>query len=343
MTTLITGAAGFIGFHVAKALLGRGEKVIGIDNLNDYYDVALKESRLEILNKHQNFLFYPSDISDKNDIFGIGKSHPEITKIIHLAAQAGVRYSLENPFAYVASNLVGQVVMLELCRNLPNLEHFIYASSSSVYGGNTKLPFSVSDNVDTPLSLYAATKKSDELLTHSYSHLFGIRSTGLRFFTVYGPWGRPDMATFLFTRDIIAGKPITVFNNGDMRRDFTYIDDIVSGVLGVLDKGEGEREKGKGNVEKENSSPSPLTSSPLPYKIYNLGNNRSENLMDFIHTLEDAIGKKAIIDFKHMHPGDVKETYADIEDAKHDFGFSPKTSIAEGLPRFVEWYKGYYK
>lgn len=343
MTTLITGAAGFIGFHVAKELLARGECVIGIDNLNDYYDVRLKESRLEILNQYQNFIFYPSDIADKNDIFGIGKSHPEIKKIVHLAAQAGVRYSLENPFAYVASNLVGHVVMLELCRNLPNLEHFVYASSSSVYGGNTKLPFSVSDNVDSPLSLYAATKKSDELLTHSYSHLFGIKSTGLRFFTVYGPWGRPDMATFLFTRDILADKPITVFNNGNMRRDFTYIDDIVSGIVGVLEKGKGKREKGEDKEKQEDSYPLSLCPSPLPYKIYNLGNNSSENLMDFIHVLEDALGKKAIIDYKPMHPGDVKETYADIEDAKRDFGFSPKTSITEGLPKFVQWYKEYYK
>lgn len=321
MTTLVTGAAGFIGFHVANNLLARGEKVIGIDNLNDYYDVSLKEARLDILNNHKNFLFYPSDIADKNDVFGIGKSHPEITKIVHLAAQAGVRYSLENPFAYVSSNLVGQVVMLELCRNLPNLEHFVYASSSSVYGGNSKLPFSVSDNVDTPLSLYAATKKSDELLTHSYSHLFGIPSTGLRFFTVYGPWGRPDMATYNFANNILAGKPITVFNNGDMKRDFTYINDVVDGIIAVLGKG---------------------PSGKLPYKIYNLGNNRSENLMDFIKILEQSLGKKAIIKFAPMHPGDVKETYADIEDAKHDFGFSPKTSITEGLPKFVEWYKEYY-
>jgi UDP-glucuronate 4-epimerase len=324
MTTLITGAAGFIGFHVAKDLLMRGEKVIGVDNLNNYYDVSLKESRLDILNKNKNFLFYPSDIADKNDISGIGKAHPEVTKIVHLAAQAGVRYSLENPFAYVSSNLVGQVVMLELCRNLPNLEHFVYASSSSVYGGNTTLPFSVEDRVDTPLSLYAATKKSDELLTHSYSHLFGIRSTGLRFFTVYGPWGRPDMATYIFTKSILEGKPITVFNNGDMKRDFTYIDDITDGVIKVL-----------GSSSKKLN---PVTS----YKIYNLGNNRSENLMHFIRILEEAIGRKAIIDFQPMHPGDVKETYADIEDAKHDFGFSPRTSIEAGLPKFIQWYREYY-
>lgn len=349
MTILITGAAGFIGFSVAKALLDRGEKVIGIDNLNGYYDVFLKENRLEILGKSGNFLFYPSDIADRDDIFGIGKSHPEITKIIHLAAQAGVRYSLENPFAYVSSNLVGQVVLLELCRNLPNLEHFVYASSSSVYGGNTKLPFSVSDNVDTPLSLYAATKKSDELLTHSYSHLFGIRSTGLRFFTVYGPWGRPDMATFLFTKNIIEGKPITVFNNGDMKRDFTYIDDIVNGVLGVggwvLRGGKADAAIQANESVDCHAAPSATLAmtNPPPYKIYNLGNNRSENLMHFIKVLEGAIGKSAIIDFKPMHPGDVKETYADIEDATRDFGFSPKTSIEEGLPKFVEWYKDYYK
>lgn len=318
MTILVTGAAGFIGFHLSKALLEIGEKVIGIDNLNDYYDVKLKDNRLKILNLHKNFLFYPSDIADKNDILGIAKSHPEITRIVHLAAQAGVRYSLENPFAYVSSNLVGHVVMLEMCRQLPNLEHFIYASSSSVYGGNKKLPFSVDDNVDSPLSLYAATKKSDELITHSYSHLFDIPSTGLRFFTVYGPWGRPDMATYLFTKNIIEGKPIDVFNKGKMKRDFTYIDDIIDGIIRVLEK-------------------------PSPYKIYNLGNNRAENLMDFIKILEQTIDKKAIINFKPMHPGDAKETYADIKAAKKDFGFSPKTSIAEGLPKFVEWYKNYYK
>ncbi len=336
MTILITGAAGFIGFHVAQTLLLRGEKVIGIDNLNDYYDVSLKSSRLDILNKHKNFLFYPSDIADKNDISGIAKSHPEIKYVVHLAAQPGVRYSLENPFAYVASNLVGHMVILEVCRNLPNLEKFVYASSSSVYGGNTKLPFSVSDNVDTPLSLYAATKKSDELLTHSYSHLFKIPSVGLRFFTVYGPWGRPDMATFLFTKAILENKPITVFNNGDMKRDFTYIDDIVDGIIKIVD--------GLSFVvdSKENDQP-PTTNYQRPYKIYNLGNNKSENLMYFINTLENAIGKKAIIDFQPMHPGDVKETYADIEDAKRDFGFSPQTSIEEGLPKFVEWYSSYYR
>lgn len=321
MTTLITGAAGFIGFHVANTLLAQGKTVIGIDNLNDYYEVSLKSARLDLLNNHKNFLFYPADIADRNEIFSIAKSHPEITKIVHLAAQAGVRYSLENPFAYVSSNLVGQVVMLEVCRNLPNLEHFVYASSSSVYGGNSKLPFAVSDNVDTPLSLYAATKKSDELLTYSYSHLFKIPATGLRFFTVYGPWGRPDMATFLFAKNIISGKPIKVFNNGDMKRDFTYIDDITTGIISVLAK--------------------PPTDIP-PHKIYNLGNNKSENLLDFIKILEDAIGTKAIIEFAPMQPGDVKETYADITAATKDFAFIPQTSINQGLPKFVEWYKNYY-
>lgn len=324
MAILVTGAAGFIGFHVATALLERGEQVIGIDNLNGYYDVFLKETRLEILAKHKGFIFYPSDIADRNEMVDIAKSHQDIDKIIHLAAQAGVRYSLENPFAYVSSNLVGQVVMLEVCRILPDLKHFIYASSSSVYGGNEKLPFSVRDNVDRPLSLYAATKKSDELLSYSYSHLFGIRATGLRFFTVYGPWGRPDMATFLFTKNIIEGKPIVVFNNGEMKRDFTYIDDIVAGVLAALDM---EYAPAKN----------------VPYKIYNLGNNKSEDLMKFIGVLEQLIGKKAIIEFKPIHPGDVKETYADIGDAQKDFGFSPKTKIEEGLPKFIEWYKDYYK
>jgi UDP-glucuronate 4-epimerase len=238
-----------------------------------------------------------------------------------LAAPAGVRYSLENHFAYVNSNLVGHATILEMCRNLDNFEHLVYASSSSVYGGNKKLPFSTSDSVDHPLSLYAATKKADELLSHSYSHLYKIPTTGLRFFTVYGPWGRPDMATFLFTKAIIERKPIDVFNNGDMRRDFTYIDDIVNGVIAALD--------------------TPPSGTP-PYKVYNIGNNNSENLMDFIRTLEDSIGKKAEINFKPMHPGDVKETYADIEDTIKDLGFLPKTTIKEGIPKFVEWYKSYY-
>ncbi|MDA0782550.1 MAG: NAD-dependent epimerase/dehydratase family protein [Rickettsiales bacterium] len=321
MTILITGAAGFIGYHVAKKLLERGEKIIGIDNLNDYYDVNLKKDRLELLKQSINFAFYHTDISGANVINDIASKHRDINKVVHLAAQAGVRYSLENPFAYINSNLVGHAVILEMCRNLDNFEHLVYASSSSVYGGNTKLPFSTKDSVDHPLSLYAATKKADELLSHSYSHLYNIPTTGLRFFTVYGSWGRPDMATFLFTKAISEGKPIDVFNNGDMRRDFTYIDDIVEGTISALDN--------------------PPSGKP-PYKVYNLGNNTSENLMDFIGIIEESLDKKAEINFKPMHIGDVKETYADIEDTKKDLGFSPKTTIRQGLPKFIEWYKSYY-
>lgn len=321
MAILVTGAAGFIGFHISNKLLNEGYNVIGIDSLNEYYPRELKLKRLAILEAYDKFLFYPADIADRNEIFSIISAHSEIDIIIHLAAQAGVRYSLENPFAYVSSNLVGQVVMLEATKLLPKFSHFIYASSSSVYGGNDKLPFSVTDNTDKPLSLYAATKKADELLTYSYCHLFGIRATGLRFFTVYGPWGRPDMATYSFTKDIYAGKPITVYNNGDMRRDFTYIDDIISGLSAVV------------------KSPNPGIKPN--HKVYNLGNNKSENLLDFIKVLEDAIGKKAIINFAPMHGSDVKDTFADISAAKEDFGFTPKTSIHQGLPKFIEWYKEY--
>ena len=322
MTILVTGVAGFIGYHVAKKLLDRGEEIVGIDNLNDYYDINLKKDRLKDLKLNSNFTFYHADISNEGEIFGIAQKHPSIKKVVHLAAQAGVRYSLENPFAYINSNLVGHAVILEMCRNLDNFEHLVYASSSSVYGGNKKLPFSTEDSVDHPLSLYAATKKSDELLSHSYSHLYNIPTTGLRFFTVYGPWGRPDMATFLFTKAISEGKPIDVFNNGDMRRDFTYIDDIADGTIAALDN--------------------PPAGKP-PYKVYNLGNNNSENLMDFINIIEELLGKNAEINFKPMHPGDVKETYADIDDAKKESGFSPKTIMQEGLPKFVQWYKSYYK
>ncbi len=325
MTILVTGAAGFIGYHVCVALLERDENVIGVDNLNDYYDVSLKESRLELLNKNNKFLFYPIDISDKNEMDGMVASHPEIDGIIHLAAQAGVRYSLENPFAYVQSNLVGHVVMLEISRNMKGLKHFVYASSSSVYGGNENLPFSVEDKVDSPISLYAATKKSDELMTHSYSHLYAIPSTGLRFFTVYGPWGRPDMAAFLFTKAILAGEPIKLFNHGDMKRDFTYIDDIVDGVLAALD------------------NPPQKDGKKAPYKIYNLGNNKSENLMYFIKILEQVLDKKVKFDLMPMQDGDMKDTYANIDAAANELGFSPKTSLKEGLQKFTEWYKKYYK
>lgn len=320
MKVLLTGAAGFIGFHVAQALLARGDEVIGIDNLNDYYDVGLKQARLDQLLPHKNFKFHKINIADRDAMLPLRKSDP--THIVHLAAQAGVRYSLQNPYAYVESNVMGQVVMLELARQCPNLQHFIFASSSSVYGGNKKVPFAVEDAVDHPVSLYAATKRADELMSWTYSHLYGLPTTGLRFFTVYGPWGRPDMAAYLFTKNIMGGKPIAVFNHGKMKRDFTYIDDIVRGVLAALDK-----------------KPAGLP----PYALYNLGNSKAENLMDFISTLEKALGKKAEYDFQAMQPGDVPETFADIAASTRDLGYKPVTSIADGIPKFVEWYKAYHR
>lgn len=323
MKYLVTGAAGFIGFHTCRMLLERGETVIGVDNVNDYYDPSLKEARRALLEDHKGFTFERLDIADRPGVESLRERHPDITHIIHLAAQAGVRYSLVNPYAYTHSNIDGHVVMLELARNLKRCEHFVYASSSSVYGSNEKIPFSVEDRVDNPVSLYAATKKACELMAHSYSHLFKIPSTGLRFFTVYGPWGRPDMSAFLFVRAIFDGKPIRVFNHGNMRRDFTYIDDIVRGVLAVTDR--------------------PPVNDGLPYRIYNIGNHRSESLMRFIEVVESAVGKKAEKILEPMQAGDVKETFADIEDIRRDFGFEPKTTIDEGVPRFVEWYRSFYK
>ncbi|MEM9683451.1 MAG: NAD-dependent epimerase/dehydratase family protein, partial [Pseudomonadota bacterium] len=300
------------------------ERVIGVDNLNDYYDVTLKEARRDRLLRHNAFSFEHTDIADKDAIEGLGAKHSEITHVISLAAQAGVRYSLENPYAYVHSNLLGQIVMLELCRRLENLEHFVYASSSSVYGGNKKIPFSVEDRTDSPISLYAATKKADEHMSHCYSHLYDIPATGLRFFTVYGPWGRPDMAAYIFTRAIAEGRPIQLFNNGDMKRDFTYIDDIVQGILGCLDR------------------PPVKIGDDAPHRLYNLGNHRSEPLKRFVEILEREVGKTAIIENAPMQMGDVKETYADIDAAQRDFGFTPKVSIDEGLPRFVAWYRDHH-
>ncbi|MTJ84227.1 MAG: NAD-dependent epimerase/dehydratase family protein [Telmatospirillum sp.] len=323
MTYLVTGAAGFIGFHVSLRLLERGETVVGLDNVNDYYDPALKEARLEILQRQAGFTFHRVDIADREAVAGVAVHHPDITRIIHLAAQAGVRYSLVNPYAYTRSNIEGHLVMLEFARRLQRCEHFVYASSSSVYGTNKKLPFSVDDRVDTPISLYAATKKANELMAHSYSHLFQIPTTGLRFFTVYGPWGRPDMSAFLFVKAILSGQPIHVFNGGDMRRDFTYIDDIVSGVLAVADgapSGEG-----------------------APCRVYNIGNHRSEPLMRFIGLIEESLGRKAEIILEPMQPGDVKETFADIDAIRRDFGFTPSTGIEQGIPRFVQWYRDYHK
>ncbi len=322
MKVLLTGAAGFIGFHVAQALLARGDEVVGVDNLNAYYEVALKDARLAKLTAQKGFAFERAHIADKEAMFALGAKYPDVTHVVHLAAQAGVRHSLTDPYTYVTSNVMGQVVMLELARKFAKFEHFVYASSSSVYGGNTKLPFSVDDETEQPNSLYAATKKADELIGHTYAHLYKLPATGLRFFTVYGPWGRPDMAAFLFTRAILAGEPIRVFNGGEMWRDFTYVDDIVAGVLAAV-------------ARKPSGAP--------PHAIYNLGNHRSEKLTDFIATLEKALGAKAQIKFEPMQPGDVARTYADIEASRRDLGFDPKTPISEGIPRFVAWYRDHYR
>lgn len=320
MTTLVTGAAGFIGYHVSQTLLKAGEHVIGVDNLNPYYDVRLKEARLEPLRRHPNFSFHKLNIADKNSLAILTQSG-SIQHIVHLAAQAGVRYSLENPNAYAESNLVGHLNILEVARALPSLQHIVYASSSSVYGANQKLPFSVHDPVEQPISLYAASKRSCELMSYTYSHLFNIPTTGLRFFTVYGPWGRPDMAAYIFTKSLFEGTEIPVFNQGNMRRNFTYIDDIVNGILGCLRK-------------------PPLTIPP--HRVYNIGNSQSESLMDYIHVLEKLTGKKANMRFEALQPGDVKETIADITDTTRDFGFKPTTNIEEGLAQFVAWYKSYH-
>ncbi len=322
MTILVTGAAGFIGYHTSLALLGRGERVIGVDDLNDYYDVSLKEARLKNLEGEGGFTFHRLDIADRDGMEALIGQHRHVTRVIHLAAQAGVRYSLVNPYAYIRTNVEGHLVVLEACRRLERLEHVVYASSSSVYGANDKLPFSTADRVDRPLSLYAATKKSMEMIGHAYDSLFGLPLTGLRFFTVYGPWGRPDMAAYIFTRKILAGEPIDVFNGGDMRRDFTYIDDIVAGVLSCLD--------------------TPPEAGRAPGRLYNIGNNHSEPLMRFISVLEDSLRRKAEIQFQPMQAGDVKETCADIADTRRDFGFEPKISIDDGLPLFVRWYKEYH-
>jgi UDP-glucuronate 4-epimerase len=321
VTIIVTGAAGFIGYHVAEALLARGERVVGIDNLNDYYDVSLKEARLALLQNNPNFSFVKADISDRDAIFAVVDDHPDTTGVVHLAAQAGVRYSRENPYVYIQANVMGQVVMLEAARRLKGLRHFVYASSSSVYGGNTEMPFSIDQRVEKPISLYAATKRADELISYTYAHLYGIRQTGLRFFTVYGPWGRPDMAPMLFATAISKGEPIRVFNNGDMARDFTYVDDIVDGVIRALDR--------------------PATGEP-PHVVYNLGNHRSEKLMDFIAAIETAMGRKAEINFEPMQPGDVPATYADIDATQSALGYEPRTPISEGVPKFVAWYKAHY-
>ncbi|MED3069503.1 NAD-dependent epimerase [Bacillus thuringiensis] len=333
MKILVTGAIGFIGFHLTKRLLAQGINVIGVDSLNDYYDIFLKKDRLKILRENNNFEFHKIDISNKEKLNKIFTDR-KINIVINLAAQAGVRYSIDNPDSYINSNLVGFVNVLEACR-LYNIEHLIYASSSSVYGANTNIPFSTKDSVNHPVSLYAATKKSNELLAHTYSHLFNIPTTGLRFFTVYGPWGRPDMAYYSFTRNIIEENTIKVFNNGNMKRDFTYIDDIVEAMIRLLDN----VPIYNGGWDTANPDPS---SSYAPYKIYNIGNNNPIKLMDFINVLEKLIGKKARIEFLPLQQGDVKETYADISDLQTDVGFSPSTTIVEGLTQFVNWYNKYY-
>nr|WP_318842098.1 NAD-dependent epimerase [Oceanotoga sp. DSM 15011] len=330
---LVTGGAGFIGFHLSNLLLKNGYNVIGIDNLNNYYDVNLKIDRVKILEKQENYEFIKMDLKDKKNIDELFEKN-NFDYVINLAAQAGVRYSIENPYAYVDSNLIGFVNILEACRNNP-VKHLIYASSSSVYGGNKVAPFSTNHNVDHPVSLYAATKKSNELMAHTYSHLYNIPTTGLRFFTVYGPWGRPDMAYFSFTNNIMSGKPIKVFNHGNMERDFTYIDDIVEGIYKLLNK---IPQKNKNWDETKDD----LSSSFAPYKIYNIGNNKPVKLMDFINTLEDNIGKQAEKIYMDMQPGDVFRTYADTTDLENEIGFKPSTTIDEGLANFAKWYKEYY-
>ncbi len=380
MKILVTGAAGFIGYHVSKRLLERGDEVIGIDNLNDYYDPRLKEARLGQLEPSAKFRFLKMDIADRAAMERLFADHT-FDRVIHLAAQAGVRYSLTNPHAYVHSNVVGFLNVLEGCRRIqstlslkgdgrgegdnpsPIPFHLVYASSSSVYGSNTKLPFSTSDNVDHPISLYAATKKADELMAHTYSHLYGLPTTGLRFFTVYGPWGRPDMALFKFTKAILEGEPIDVYNEGRMRRDFTYIDDIVEGVVRVTDhipgrdQGSGIRDQGSGIRDQGSESAdhrSPITGhdvrgtdhrSPITdhYKIYNIGNHSPVELLEFIKTLETALGKTARVNLLPMQPGDVAATYADVEDLSRDVGFAPKTPISHGIEQFVKWYREYYR
>ncbi len=330
---LVTGVAGFIGYHLALRLLQEGCQVVGVDSLNHYYDVQLKLDRLEQLKPFSDFIFQKMDLCDQKALTGLYKDH-DFDVVVNLAAQAGVRYSIENPRAYVDANLVGFINILECCRQF-QIKHLVFASSSSVYGANTKMPFSVHHNVDHPVSLYAATKKANELMAHTYSHLYGLASTGLRFFTVYGPWGRPDMALFLFTQAILQGRPIKVFNHGKMQRDFTYIDDIIEGVIRVMGQ------KPQPDSDWSGLQPDPGTSY-VPYKIYNIGNNNPVALMDFIETIEAAIGRQAQKEFMELQPGDVVATYADIDDIQKDVGFAPRTSLDEGIRKFVAWYREYY-
>lgn len=333
MKVLITGTAGFIGNRLAQRLLERGEEVIGIDNLNDYYDVTLKEARLAKIKDHPGFTEARINIEDRADMEALFAKHKP-NKVVNLAAQAGVRYSLENPHSYVESNIVGFMNILEGCR-YNGVEHLVYASSSSVYGANTNMPFSTHNNVDHPLSMYAATKKANELMAHTYSHLYDLPTTGLRFFTVYGPWGRPDMALFLFTKKILAGEPIDVFNYGKHRRDFTYIDDIVEGVIRTLDH------TAQPNPNWDGDNPDTATSK-APFRIYNIGNNAPVELMHYIKVLEDCLGKKAEMNMLPLQPGDVPDTYANVEDLVADVDYKPDTSVETGIANFVEWYRGYY-
>ncbi len=333
MRVLVTGAAGFIGAALSERLLGRGDEVIGLDDLNDYYDVELKKARLARLERHSSFRFTKLDVADRAgmaSLFGAER----FARVVHLAAQAGVRYSIENPHAYVDSNLVGFINVLEGCRH-NSVEHLVYASSSSVYGANTRLPFSVHDNVDHPVSLYAASKKANELMAHAYSHLYRLPTTGLRFFTVYGPWGRPDMALFVFTRNILAGEPIDVFNYGKHRRDFTYIDDIVAGVVRVLDQ------VAEPNPEWSGDTPD-SASSLAPYRLYNIGNNEAIDLERYIELLEACLGRKASKNLLPLQPGDVPDTFADVNALVEDLGYRPSTPVEVGIRRFVDWYREYY-
>lgn len=321
MTILVTGAAGFIGMHVAQALLMRGEEVIGVDNINSYYDVSLKEARIALLKTYNNFKFKKIDIADQEALFSLKDG---ITRIVHLAAQAGVRYSITNPESYVSSNLIGHLNVIEFARRIENkLSNMVYASSSSVYGNNTKLPFSVDDRTEKPISFYAATKLADELMSYAYSHTYGFPQIGLRLFTVYGPWGRPDMSAYIFTSKILSGKKIPVYKHGDMKRDFTYIDDVVDGILSALDK--------------------PPKNNIPHHQIYNLGNNKAESLMRYIGVIEKALGKEAIIDFQPLQTGDVQSTFADIKSSQRDLGYYPSTTIDEGIPRFIRWYFEYHQ
>ena len=330
---LVTGAAGFIGFHVAQRLLSSGQVVVGLDSVNDYYDPALKQARLEVLKPQPGFSFVKADLADREATKALFAKH-RFPAVVHLAAQAGVRYSLENPHAYADANIEGFLNVLEGCRH-HGCGHLLFASSSSVYGANTKLPFSVQDNVDHPISLYAASKKANELMAHAYSHLYRIPATGLRFFTVYGPWGRPDMAMFIFAKAILEGKPIRLFNHGNMRRDFTYVDDVVEAIARLIDR------PPQGDSAWSGASPDPA-SSAAPWKIYNIGNNRPEELMHVVALLEKEFGRPAIKEMLPMHPGAVPATYADIEDLARDVGFRPATSIEDGIARFSKWFRAYH-